>query len=99
MESKEARTDSTLKSERKNLMGSPSHLPSIIANTPAKNGSGCPSNKRSFRTSIEADTFARQWIKEHPGAVAQDSYACEECPNWHLSTMTTEAHAMSRSNL
>lgn len=63
--------------------------------------SNCRTQKKSFPTSAAAEAFASEVQLRNPGQARQHAYACEECPNWHLSAMTPEAHAMieSRSNL
>jgi hypothetical protein len=54
----------------------------------------CPTEKKCYRTSAEAESAASELQRKDPTAVRQAAYACEECPNWHLSSMTTDAHAM-----
>lgn len=63
------------------------------------NGKFCPTGKKVFHNSSEADSFARQWAQSHPGSAVQESYACEECPGWHLSCATVEGHSTVQSNL
>jgi hypothetical protein len=59
--------------------------------------SNCRTQKKSFPTSAAAETFASEVQLRNPGQVRQHAYACEECPNWHLSAMTPGAHAMVES--
>src|SRR5258706_16011376 len=63
--------------------------------------SSCPSQKRSFLNSAAAESFSNEIAVKYPNQVRQHAYACEDCPNWHLSAMTADSHAMvqSRSNL
>lgn len=57
----------------------------------------CPTGKKVFPTSAAAESFASELQRKNPTAVRQSAYACEECPHWHLSAMTTDAHSMAQS--
>jgi hypothetical protein len=69
-----------------------------VVNRNANGGApDCPTGKKAFPTSAAAESFASDLQRKNPTAVRQSPYACEECPNWHLSAMTTDAYAMAKS--
>jgi hypothetical protein len=72
-------------------------FPSVV-NCNANGGTpACPSGKKAFPTAAAAESFASEFQRRNPTAARQSPYACEECPNWHLSAMTTDAYAMAKS--
>lgn len=62
-----------------------------------QNGGACSTGKKYFSNSALAQTFANEQRISHPHEAAQTPYACESCPGWHLSAMTTDAHSMMAS--
>ncbi len=59
----------------------------------------CRTQKKPFSNSAAAESFASDLQLRNPGNVRQHAYACEECPNWHLSAMDAAAHSTVGSNL
>src|ERR1700694_5663154 len=57
---------------------------------------GCKTKKKCFTTREEAENFANDIKSRYPEQVQQHAYACEDCPNWHLTAMSVEAHALYR---
>jgi hypothetical protein len=55
--------------------------------------------KKSFTTSATAESFASELQIKYPTQARQSAYACEDCPNWHLSAMDPVAHGLSRANI
>jgi hypothetical protein len=56
--------------------------------------SKCPkTGKRSFPTRNDAEAFAAELEDKYPQQVQQYAYACEDCPEWHLSAYPPEAYA------
>jgi len=70
----------------------------IVVNGNTNGGApACRTGKKAFPTSAAAESFASELQRKNPTAVCQSPYACEECPHWHLSAMTTDAHSMAHS--
>lgn len=61
------------------------------------NTTGCPSGKKGHISKEVAEGFAADVQQRNQGQVPQYAYACEECPNWHLSAIPPEAHAAART--
>ncbi len=52
---------------------------------------GCTSKKKCFNSREEAETFERE-NRERYNNPKQHSYACDHCPNWHLTSMAPTEH-------
>jgi len=59
----------------------------------------CPSKKRCFVSREAAEQFEEEIHLKYPQQVRQYVYACEDCPNWHLTTQSPESRALARSSL
>lgn len=57
----------------------------------------CPSKKKCFATREEAEIFEANNRAKYPGQPRQYVYACEDCPDWHLSSQDPATFAMSAS--
>ncbi len=54
--------------------------------------------KKSYPSRGAAEEFAADLRNRYPDQVQQYAYVCEECPNWHLSSMPPEAYELSKSH-
>ena len=69
-----------------------------VVNCNANGGTpACPTGKKAFPTAAAAESFASDLQRRNPTAALQSPYACEECPDWHLSAMATDACATAKS--
>jgi len=62
-----------------------------------QNNSECPTKKKCFASREAALRFEEEVQAKYPNQVKQYAYACEDCPNWHLSTLSPEAYELSKS--
>jgi hypothetical protein len=53
----------------------------------------CPSGKKEFFNRQDAEQYAEKLKKDFPNDADQYAYACEECPHFHLSAQSPEAHS------
>jgi hypothetical protein len=53
--------------------------------------------KKSFPSREAAEQFAVNLKSTYPERTQQYAYVCEDCPNWHLSTLSPEAYELSKS--
>ena len=58
----------------------------------------CPSKKKFFISETEAVEFEKQ-NRERYDFSPQRAYKCEKCVGWHLTTLSTDAYAMSKSKI
>jgi hypothetical protein len=54
--------------------------------------------KKSYPSRAAAEEFAADLKNRYPEQVQQYAYPCEDCPNWHLSSMPPEAYELSKSH-
>jgi hypothetical protein len=59
--------------------------------------SECPKSKKCFPSREAALKFEEENQAKYPDRAKQHAYACEDCPNWHLSALPPESQAMLRS--
>ena len=57
----------------------------------------CPTKKKCFVSREAAEKFEEEFHLKYPQQVRQYVYACEDCPNWHLTTQSPESRALARS--
>jgi len=57
----------------------------------------CVTKKKCFPTREAAEQFAVNLKSTYPERTQQYAYGCEDCPNWHLSTLSPEAYELSKS--
>ncbi len=61
------------------------------------NPSECPTKKKCFASREAALRFEEEVQAKYPNQMRQYAYACEDCPNWHLSSLPPEARELSKS--
>ena len=59
--------------------------------------SECITKKKCFPSREAAEQFAANLKSTYPERTQQYAYGCEDCPNWHLSTLSPEAYELSKS--
>jgi hypothetical protein len=60
-------------------------------------GTACPTEKACYRSKQEAEKSAQEMQARHPHEAKQYAYPCDECPNWHLTSMQPDAFGMGKS--
>jgi len=59
----------------------------------------CPkTDKRSFKAKLDAEKFEEENRTKY-GNAHQYAYACEECPDWHLTSKPPGTDSMAKSHL
>src|SRR5215472_9221995 len=58
----------------------------------------CPSGKKIYITQEAAENFSKYLQEKYPDQMKQYAYACERCPNFHLSAMPPEARELAKNH-
>jgi transposase len=61
------------------------------------NHSTCPTEKICYGTKQEAEKSSQEMQAKYPHQATQHAYACNECPNWHLTSVEPDAFGMASS--
>ena len=61
------------------------------------NRSTCPTEKICYGSKQEAEKSSQEMQAKYPHQATQHAYACNQCPNWHLSALQADAFGMASS--
>lgn len=79
-------------------MNNNTRLPEASGERGAMSTITCPSNKKVFSSEQLAVAFEENNRRSY-GGVQQYAYACEECPNWHLTATPPGVATMAATHL
>lgn len=62
-------------------------------------GTICTTKKKVFVSKEAAEQFETNIRSKYPTQAKQYAYACESCPNWHLSSVSPESFGMAQNRI